>query len=746
MFIMVILLCVLTLSSCQPKVDEQSKDILDDEKSNEAKSEGVVVKDTGWREFADQRNIHIGAAVQPQFLEEPDYAKTLIANYNTLTSENHMKWETIHPEQDRYDFTAGDKIVQFAQEHDMDVRGHALVWHIQNPTWLDDGDWTEDELWGILEDHIKTVVGHYKGEIYAWDVVNEMFENDQYRETIWYRNLGPSYIEQAFIWAREADPDVKLYLNDYSVEEINIKSNRMFELAVELLDKGIPLDGVGFQFHVINEQPLDMFSVYNNVKRFNDLGLEVDFTEIDVRIGQPILENDYIVQGEIYRELMALVIGMDKANNFTTWGMTDKYSWIPGFFTGYDESLPFDEFYQGKPAYDEILALLKDQTFMLDYEERINNLANTRSVLKAFDVALLEEAPLVDGDMAVGEYEGTVVHSFMYNQLGTTDTTHESSDISGTWRIGFKGSILYGVVERVDDITVNNHGTNYENDTVEVFYEHGTLFQQLRSVVGEGFEYPSDVYLQQAVWNDEGTMMEFAIEMPEEDLTGLEIGFNIALSDNDSSGSSREVQLYPFYGHNASWSGKDLGTMKFEGDTPRPNSKLRLTPPYDVVRRLAPNTINGIEDEFEWSEGIRMPLGYDQLNAFDQTLPERNDLSMSYNMTHIDGYLYGIIFRDDDVIEEGDRITVAFEVEGQWYIKEIVVGEDVEDDMLTMIWGAKSSVAEFSFKLKEQIELMNYSINTIDSDGGKIVHDLHPHYNYGKSYKEGNYVELEFGK
>lgn len=744
-----LLIVVLTLGGCQGSDSGSSetptKGTVSEETTAlvEEATESVVgeeVDQPTWRSFAEARGIRVGAAIMAEYLQEEDYAATLATHYNTITPENQMKWSFIHPGKETYDFVAGDTIVSFAQANDMDVRGHALVWHIQNPEWLINEEWTDQELEAILEDHIKTVVTHYKGQVYAWDVVNEMFENGLFRETIWYEAMGSDYIEKALRWTHEADPDTLLYLNDYGVEEMNIKSNAFYDLVVGLLDKGVPLDGVGFQFHVVDESPLDMISVYSNIKRFQDLGLEVDFTEIDVRIRQPIQDSKLASQADAYQDLMELVIGLDGVDNFTTWGLTDKYSWVPGFFEGYDASLPFDLDYQRKPAYDYVLAALEDDDFTLDYEERINNLSQVRSVLRPYDIALLESQPVLDGQKSESEYAGTVINSFMYNQLGS-DATYDSSDISGSWRIGYFGNVLYGYVERQDDVTIANHGTNYENDTVEVFYEYGTTFKQLRTIIGQDFEYSGGDLLKKAVWNEEGTVLEFAIEMSEKDLTGLTMGFNIALSDNDDRNGAREVQLYPYYGKNLSWSGKDLANMVFEGDTPRPAEKLRLTPPVEVKARLAANDLNGEETGYEWMNSGLLPLGYNQLEALDQQKPVAEDLTISYRLTHFEDKLYGILYRNDDQVEMEDAVTFAIEMEDEWHVWDVAVGDNQEGSEFTIQWYDETS-AEFMIHLEGTSLIYNYSISTQDWDNGELKYDLYPSYNYDRSYEEGNYIEL----
>src|SRR5437016_2422379 len=181
------------------------------------------------RDLADRRGIRIGAAAVPSRLSETSYAETLAREFNQIEPENAMKFGLIHPAPATYNFEPPDSLVAFARAHKMAVRGHTLVWHNQNPVWVTGGKHTPEELRSILEEHIKTVVGHFAGQVYAWDVVNEAFNNNgTMRSTIWSDSpgiglTGSSYIEQALRWAHTADPDALLFYNDFAAEAINAK-------------------------------------------------------------------------------------------------------------------------------------------------------------------------------------------------------------------------------------------------------------------------------------------------------------------------------------------------------------------------------------------------------------------------------------------------------------------------------------------------------------------------------------------
>ncbi|HEY3838546.1 MAG TPA: endo-1,4-beta-xylanase, partial [Bryobacteraceae bacterium] len=179
------------------------------------------------RQLADGRGIRIGAAVAPNHLGEDAYASTLAREFNQAEPENAMKFGPIHPEPKRYNFGPAEAVVDFAQAHKMAVRGHTLVWHNQVAPWVKNGNFTPEQLAGILEEHIQTVVGHFAGKVYAWDVVNEAFNTDgSLRKTVW--SDVPGYIEKAFQWAHAADPKALLFYNDYSAEVENRKSDAIF--------------------------------------------------------------------------------------------------------------------------------------------------------------------------------------------------------------------------------------------------------------------------------------------------------------------------------------------------------------------------------------------------------------------------------------------------------------------------------------------------------------------------------------
>ncbi len=295
------------------------------------------------------------------FSTDSRYRTFLKQEFNSLSPENQMKWDYIHPERDRYNFAAADAIVEFAEKHGQVVRGHTLLWHSQNPSWLTNGDFTDEELRTILQDHIQTVVGRYAGRIQQWDVANEIFtdtwEGGDIRlrpQNIWIRRLGPGIIADAFRWAHAADPQAKLFLNDYAVEHIGPKSDAYYELSKQLLADGVPLHGFAFQAHLSMQYGYPG-NLQQNMQRFDDLGLETAITELDVRMvlgadGKPS-EAQLAKQADWYQRTLQACLAVEDCGSFTLWGFTDKYSWVPVFFENEGAATVMFEDYRRKPAY-----------------------------------------------------------------------------------------------------------------------------------------------------------------------------------------------------------------------------------------------------------------------------------------------------------------------------------------------------------------------------------------------------------
>ena len=320
------------------------------------------------RQEADRAGILMGTAVQPGYLTQPAYAATLAREFNMVEPEDALKWTALRPDENTFDFSQADQIVSFAGAHGMKVRGHNLVWGIHNPKWLAGGTFTPQQLNAMLHEHIAKVVGHYRGQVFAWDVVNEALDdNGKLRDSIWYNRpgigfagQGTAYIKQAFRWAHEADPQALLFYNDGGAEEMNRKSDAVYAMVKDFKRRGVPIDGVGLQMHIV-DLAVNADSVAANIARLVKLGVQVHITELDVAVpvdaaGNASNPEDLARQAEIYRKVAEACRKNAGCSALQTWGFTDKYSWI-GWFTSHRKgmALPFDRQYQPKPAYRALL-------------------------------------------------------------------------------------------------------------------------------------------------------------------------------------------------------------------------------------------------------------------------------------------------------------------------------------------------------------------------------------------------------
>jgi endo-1,4-beta-xylanase len=335
--------------------------------------------------------FNIGAAVDAQSYST--HADILTTHFNSVTSENDMKFESLQPTQGNFTWSAADQMVDWAGNNGITVRGHALVWHRQTPTWVfagsGGGDATREQLLSRMQDHISAVLAHFKGKVQVWDVVNEAILNDgkfrtaEAAETIdqsgWYRILGEDYIPAAFRYAREADPDVKLFYNDY-YNYIPAKREGIVKMLQKMIDEGVPIDGVGLQCHVnIEPSTVETHQSYHQtvqnmeeaIKAYSALGLEVHITEMDMSLyigGRTYDASEFYTletftddlaqkQAERYREFFQLFRRYrDAITSVTFWGVADDNTWLSEFSSGRkDFPLLFDVNHDPKPAFDAVM-------------------------------------------------------------------------------------------------------------------------------------------------------------------------------------------------------------------------------------------------------------------------------------------------------------------------------------------------------------------------------------------------------
>ncbi|MCQ4085392.1 endo-1,4-beta-xylanase [Saccharibacillus sp. JS10] len=312
----------------------------------------------------------IGAAVSTRTLRRE--GSFIAKHYNSLTAENQMKFEEIHPDLDRYDFAAADEIVDFAMQHGMALRGHTLVWHNQTPNWVfekEDGTpASREQVLERLRSHAQTVMGRYIGKIQAWDVVNEAIEDksEEYlRETKWLSTVGEDYLEQAFRIAHEVDPSAQLFYNDYN-ETNPVKRDKIYRLVRSLLDVGTPIHGIGMQGHWNLYGP-SIDEIREAIELYASLGLRLHITELDIssfdfedRRSDLKAPTDEMAQRLTHRydEIFKLLTEYrSEIDSVTFWGAADNGTWLDGFPVRgrLNWPLPFDRELQPKPSFWKIL-------------------------------------------------------------------------------------------------------------------------------------------------------------------------------------------------------------------------------------------------------------------------------------------------------------------------------------------------------------------------------------------------------
>ena len=316
----------------------------------------------------------LGAAVESSnYFNPSSIHHNLLRHFNVLVLGNGMKQDALQPSEGRFNWREGDALVEFAVKNNKLARGHTLIWHQQVPGWFfqgsgPDGLATKDQLYRRMERHIKEVVGHYKGKIHTWDVVNEAIEEDgELRNNRYYQIVGShEYIANAFRWAHEADPDALLCLNDYSIEASGAKQDGFVKLLQTLLDEGVPVHVAGIQGHINISWPT-VADLRNTIRRLAALGVKVQITELDMSIYASGAEARRRADREIlleqafkYRALFEMFQEEAREGNLDMvvfWGLSDIETWlnnhpVPGRT---DHPLFFGKDLRAKPAYWAII-------------------------------------------------------------------------------------------------------------------------------------------------------------------------------------------------------------------------------------------------------------------------------------------------------------------------------------------------------------------------------------------------------
>jgi endo-1,4-beta-xylanase len=349
--------------------------------------EGLTQYDKGLKDYY-KNYFPIGVAVNMAAINGPE-AELIVKEFNSVTPENDMKMGPIHPLENQYNWKNADAIVAFAQKKGMKIRGHNLLWHNQAPAWLfkdsAGNNVSKQVLLQRLKDHITTVVNHFKGKVYAWDVVNEAVDDSPsgyLRNSLWYQICGEDFIAKAFEYAHAADPSAELFYNDYNSENES-KREKIYRLLKSLIDHKVPVTGVGIQGHWNLYSPSTDL-IRKALDRYASLGLKIQITELDmnIRAGNANVQSSAADSGLTpalaqkqaarYKEVFELFRSYKKViTGVTFWNVSDRYSWMDsrnggvsgGAAAGEPASrivrkaypLLFDENLQRKKAYWEVI-------------------------------------------------------------------------------------------------------------------------------------------------------------------------------------------------------------------------------------------------------------------------------------------------------------------------------------------------------------------------------------------------------
>lgn len=414
----------------------------------------TVLLPLGLKQAAIGANIDLGFAISPDYIGDSIYRKLILQNAVSITSEWGPVMAEIKRYPDRYDFSLADATIKWAYLNGLKVKGEHLIWHLSDPEWLTSGNYTTDEVDTIMKNYIQTTINYYStnfpGTITHWCVVNEAIDDatNSFRNTFWYQTFGENYIVKAFNYARQADPSVKLYYNDYNADGLSVKSDSMYSIVKRFKQQGVPIDGVGLQMHVSLENFPGKAAVLANMNRLGELGLDVYVTEIDVAINEDlsgVSVPKYPQQAQVYREVLEACIESPYCKDYTIWGITDRYSWYEQFFNKTDWPLITDYDYQPKEAWNAILNTLTITSSIREKDKSSNiiiypNPASHELTIQSKDLGVL--------NVSVYDILGKVVLQTQFNsELNRLDIHSLPAGVYIVYVSGKEGNIKQKIVK-----------------------------------------------------------------------------------------------------------------------------------------------------------------------------------------------------------------------------------------------------------------------------------------------------------
>ncbi|EPS41925.1 hypothetical protein H072_4152 [Dactylellina haptotyla CBS 200.50] len=294
---------------------------------------------------------YVGFCADPGTLSNTQNQNIIKAEGGQVTPENSMKWESIEPSQNNYNWGNADSLVNFAQTNGKMIRGHTFVWYSQLPQWVSNIN-NKATLTSVIQSHVNTVMTRYKGKIYAWDVANEVFNDDGSRRSSVFSNVFGdwTFLDVAFNAARAADPNAKLCLNDYNLDYSSAKLTNFVQLVKDLKNRGVPVDCVGTQSHLIVGNSA-IPSYKNTLDSLATTNTEVQITELDIRTSSSPSSSQISQQSTDYKNVVCGCMKTSACAGITIWGVSDKDSWIPSVFSGQGYALLWDANFNKKSAY-----------------------------------------------------------------------------------------------------------------------------------------------------------------------------------------------------------------------------------------------------------------------------------------------------------------------------------------------------------------------------------------------------------
>lgn len=355
-------------------------DVNDDDEETGGKGEypdddwtADMTDNTPLRDYTARLGKNIGVALASYRYDcSRDDGETGLAGreFDILVGENEMKFDATEPSQNSFSYGGADAVMWVASRYNQEVRGHTLAWHSQVPGWVsqdgkkNNNNFTRRQLLDILKNHIFNVVGKYKGQIREWDVCNEVLDDDQsivrtqpeaykLRPSIWATYIGEEFIDSAFVWTHQADPEAKLYINEYGAEFMgDTKTEAYYNLIKRLKNSGLPIDGCGLQCHLTTGQ-LDTLKLEKNIRRYAELGINCIITELDIALANPYAADAQDIQAKEYGAITRVFLRNDNCPSMLVWGISDNHSWRQ------NSPLLFDNNLKAKPAYYNVHAQLR---------------------------------------------------------------------------------------------------------------------------------------------------------------------------------------------------------------------------------------------------------------------------------------------------------------------------------------------------------------------------------------------------